>query len=116
MSISIRNPKKPKKPKRKFKLDSKTWKTLEHREREWFRTLSYEDKVKLNDLYARVVMNAESLHMVPCKHEDTISLKLPLKNGFIHKTEQCSKCRKVLMKTIYKDKGFGCPLPNPKNV
>ena len=116
MSISIRNPKIPKKPKRKFRLGMSVWNTLAHRERERYKTLSHTEQLKLNDLYARVVMNAESLHMVPCKHEDTISLKLPLKNGFIHKTEQCSKCRKVLTKTIYKDKGFGCPLPNPKNI
>lgn len=116
VEIRDRDPKKPKQPLRKFRIGKREWKILTHREIERFKKLSRRDQLKINKLYAKVVMNAKPLHMVECRHKVTISRKLKLDNGYVYKWSQCTKCRKVLSKTIYNDKGFGCPFPNPKNV
>lgn len=116
MNIEVRNPKKPKRLERKFRINKREWKILTHREIERFKKLSRTEQLKINNIYAKSIMNSKPLYMVECTHRDTINLKLKLNNGFVYKWLQCSNCKKVLETTIYWDRGFGCPFPNPKNV
>jgi len=104
MSIEIDNPRKPRRLERKFRINKIDWKTLTHRERERFKTLSYEDKMKLNNLYAKVVLHAK---ITKCRHDARSTItQYDMLKGYTVVTHRCLDCHKVLQIDVYKTEGL----------
>lgn len=99
MNVEIRGPRKPRRLERKFRIGKREYQILTHRERERFKTLSYEDQKKLNNLYAKAVLHTKLI----CKHNarNTITQYDMLK-GYAVVTHRCLDCHKTLQIDVYK--------------
>ena len=102
MSEIIRGPKKPIRLERKFRIGKREQIILRHRNSEWFRRLSFEDKAKINDLYDKAIRNIDLV----CKHDARSTItQYDILKGYTVVTHRCLDCHKVLQIDVYKTRG-----------
>lgn len=102
MSIEIGNPKKPRRLERKFRISKRDWKILAYRELDRFKKLSRTDQVKLNKVYAKVVMNGKLV----CRHDARCTTtQYDILKGYTIVTHRCLDCHKILQTDIHITRG-----------
>lgn len=99
MNVEIRGPRKPRRLERKFRISKRDYQILTHRERARFKTLSYADKKKLNNLYAKVILHAKLV----CRHNARLTIiDYRILKGYAVVTHRCLDCHKTLQIDVYK--------------